>query len=268
MPPAPGYNLLGVTVHATNYAAAVETIVEAAKAKRAFSCSALAVHGVMTAAMHPPHSARLNTFDLITPDGQPVRWALNWLHGARLADRVYGPFLTHQLCYRAASEGLRLFFYGSDEATLASLARELRKEMPNLQIVGLRPSRFRRATEQEWLEDAEAIRRAQPDIVFCGLGCPRQEIWVYEMREYIRAPLIAVGAAFPFLARRLAMAPRVMQRLGFEWLFRLCREPLRLWRRYLLLNPLFVFGVLIQKFGKRYGKKDEKNVIVPAERWS
>jgi len=268
MPPAPGKKLLGVTVHPTNYSAAVEAIVDAAKAKRALSCTALAVHGVMTGALHPLHRARLNTFDLVTPDGQPVRWALNWLHHAGLRDRVYGPFLTHHLCQRAASEGLRLFFYGSDEATLTALKRELLKEMPNLQIAGTRASRFRRATEAEWLDDAQAIRAAQPDIVFCGLGCPRQETWVYEMREYINAPLIAVGAAFPFLARRLAMAPRVMQQIGLEWLFRLGREPLRLWRRYLLLNPLFVFGILLQKCGRRFGARDEKNAVVPAERWS
>lgn len=260
--------LLGVTVHPTTYVEAVELIVQAARARRAFACTALAVHGLMTGAMDAVQRARLNSFDLVTPDGQPVRWALNWLHQAQLEDRVYGPFLMQRLCARAAADGLRVYFHGSDADTMESLLRELRRELPNLQIAGYRLSRFRRATEREWLEDVEAIRTARPDLVFCGLGCPRQETWVYEMREYIRLPLIAVGAAFPFLAGRQPMAPAWMQRAGLEWLFRLGREPGRLWRRYLLLNPLYVAGILLQKLGVRFNRTTVPQPLLKAERWS
>lgn len=260
--------ILGVGVHAVDYATAVELIAAAAREKRPFAVSALAVHGVMVGANDPVHRARLNALDLVTPDGQPVRWALNWLYRAGLRDRVYGPFLTRHLCARAAADGLRVFFYGSDQATLSALEAAVRRDWPTLQIAGMRSSRFRRATEAEWQEDVTAIRAANPDIVFCGLGCPRQEIWAYEMRESLSMPLIAVGAAFPFLAGKLAMAPSWMQRLGLEWLYRLSREPRRLWRRYLVYNPQYVFGVWMQKLRLRRATENPAGVAIPTERWS
>lgn len=261
-------NVLGILVHPTTYTRAVDDIVKAAKAKESFSVSALAVHGVMTGALDCQHRTRLNRFNLVTPDGQPVRWALNWLHHCGLADRVYGPFLTRDLCARAEQEGLRVFFYGSDEATLSALSAALREKCPALKIAGTRPSRFRRATEQEWMEDVAAIRAQNPDIIFCGLGCPRQEIWVDEMRAFQAAPLIAVGAAFPFLAGRLSMAPTPMQRFGLEWVYRLAKEPRRLWRRYVVYNPLFVAGVVLQKLGLRKFAPDPSGPPPRKERWS
>jgi len=262
-------NILGVRVHPTSYALAVREIVRAAKAKESFCVSALAVHGVMTGALDPQHRGRLNQFNLVTPDGQPVRWALNWLYDTDLSDRVYGPFLTRNLCARAAEEGLTVFFYGSDPATLSALTAALLQKHPTLKIAGTRPSRFRRATEDEWMEDVAAIRASNPDLIFCGLGCPRQEIWVHEMRAFQAAPLIAVGAAFPFLAGRLPMAPAWMQRLGLEWLYRLSREPRRLFRRYAVYNPLFVVGVLAQGLGLReFPTETSPGPLPPKERWS
>ncbi len=247
------HDVLGVRIHATHYAQAVDAIFEAAYARQAFAATALAVHGVMTGASDPEQRARLNSLDLVVPDGQPVRWALNWLYGTRLADRVYGPFLMRAVCERAANEGLRIFFYGSDEKTLGALIASLMRKFPALRIAGHRASRFARATTQQWDEDVAAIRAAAPDLVFCGLGCPRQETWVYEMREYISAPLIAVGAAFPLWAGVKSMAPAWMQQAGLEWFYRLSHEPLRLWHRYLVYNPLFVLGVLRQKFRRTSG---------------
>lgn len=246
MTPPPRYNLLGVGVHALDYARAVDTILEAAREKRALAVTALAVHGVMTGRDDPEQRERLNRLDLVTPDGQPVRWALNRLHHAGLADRVYGPFLTDRLCARAAVEKLPVFFYGSDDATLAALSTALTKRHPGLRIAGTRPSRFRRASESEWAEDAENLRASGAALVFCGLGCPRQEVWVYEMRAQVQRPLVAVGAAFAFWSGRQPMAPAWMQRAGLEWLFRLGREPRRLWRRYLLLNPRYAAAVFRQ----------------------
>lgn len=261
-------SILGVLVHPTNYARAVHEIVEAAKAKNSFSVSALAVHGVMTGALDRMHRLRLNQFDLVTPDGQPVRWALNWLYRSGLTDRVYGPFLTRDLCARAAKEGLSVYFYGSNPRTLSALSAALLEKHPTLKIAGVRASRFRRATEAEWMEDVAAIRATQPDLIFCGLGCPRQEIWVHEMRAFQAAPLIAVGAAFPFLAGQLAMAPAWMQRLGLEWFYRLTREPSRLWRRYAVTNPLFVAGLMAQKLGLRKFPVETAGPSPTKERWS
>lgn len=264
----PPHSILGVQVHPTNYARAVSDIVAAARARQSFAVSALAVHGVMTGALDPMHRTRLNQLDLVTPDGQPVRWALNWLYRCDLTDRVYGPFLTRDLCARAATEGLQVFFYGSDSDTLAALRAALLQKHPTLKIAGTRPSRFRRATEVEWMEDVAAIRATNPDLIFCGLGCPRQEIWVHEMRAFQAVPLIAVGAAFPFLAGRLAMAPAWMQRLGLEWLYRLAREPRRLFRRYAVYNPLFVAGVFAQRWALRDFSTEITGPSPVKERWS
>ena len=262
----PRHSILGVHIHATDYAKATETIVEAAKNKKAFAASAMAVHGVMTGVTNAVHRGRLNSLEYLVPDGQPVRWALNSIYKANLADRVYGPFLTKAVCARAEQEGLRVYFYGSDETTLTALREKLGELYPRLIIAGSRPSRFRRATGAEWKSDVTALREAAPDIVFCGLGCPRQEIWVYEMREYISAPLVAVGAAFPFIAGKLQMAPAWMQRSGLECFYRFSREPLRLLRRYLIFNPMFVAGILLQKIGL-YAASHRTCPKSPAQRW-
>jgi exopolysaccharide biosynthesis WecB/TagA/CpsF family protein len=247
MTPFSRFSILGVGVHAVDYTQAVTAVIAAAKNHVPFSVTALAVHGVMTGVDDAEQRARLNHFDLVAPDGQPVRWALNWLHRAKLQDRVYGPFLMLRLCEQAAYEKLRVFLYGSDSATLEALAQSLCSRFPGLIIAGTRPSRFRQATEDEWSEDVKAIKDSQTDLVFCGLGCPKQEVWVYEMHQYLTCPAVAIGAAFSFWSGRQKMAPRWMQRLGLEWLYRLSREPRRLWRRYLILNPRYVAGVVWQK---------------------
>jgi exopolysaccharide biosynthesis WecB/TagA/CpsF family protein len=262
------FNILGVGVHALDYQQATDCIIEAARGKRPFAVTALAVHGVMTGRDDPNHRTRLNRLDLITPDGQPVRWALNWLHKTKLTDRVYGPFLTLRVCERAAAEGLSIFLYGSDAETLGALSAALRRRCPNLSIAGTRPSRFRQATEEEWAGDVAAIRTSNADVVFCGLGCPRQETWVYEMRSQLDRPLIAVGAAFAFWSGRQAMAPAWMQRVGLEWLFRFSREPTRLWRRYLILNPRYLAGLARQTLCPRTFDPPATPPEPPLLRWS
>jgi exopolysaccharide biosynthesis WecB/TagA/CpsF family protein len=246
-------NVLGVGVDAVDYATATDTIIAAAHAGRPFAATALAVHGVMTGCDDASQRARLNQLDLVTPDGQPVRWALNWLHRAALRDRVYGPFLMLHVCERAAAEGLPIFLFGSDASTLSRLAHALRARFPRLIVAGMQPSRFRLASEVEWADDVRWLRESGAKIVFCGLGCPRQEAWVHAMRSRLAMPLVAVGAAFALWAGVQAMAPAWMQRAGLEWLFRLTREPQRLWRRYLVHNPRFAVGVLRQKFSSAPG---------------
>jgi N-acetylglucosaminyldiphosphoundecaprenol N-acetyl-beta-D-mannosaminyltransferase len=241
------YDVLGVAVSAVDYAGATRMILDAAHQQRSFAATALAVHGVVTGHRDPWQRIRINALDLVTPDGQPVRWALNWLHDTSLIDRVYGPFLMLHVCERAAAENLSVFLYGSDAAVLAALSRSLQTRFPTLRIAGTRPSRFRHATEAEWQDDVRALGASGADIVFCGLGCPRQEAWVYEMRPHLRRPLVAVGAAFAFWAGRQPMAPRWMQRAGMEWLFRLAHEPRRLAGRYAFTNPWFLVNLLRQK---------------------
>ncbi len=239
-------NLLGIGIDAVDYEAAVEKIIGAAHQCRGYTVSALAVHGVMTGVMDSAHGARLNQLDLVVPDGQPVRWALNRLYGLRLKDRVYGPTLTLKVCERAAREGLSLYLYGSKATVLETLCENLRERFPDLKIAGMQPSRFRQVSEQEKREIAETIVASGANIVLVGLGCPRQEVWVYEYKDLIARPMLAVGAAFDFHAGTQPQAPTYLQQRGLEWLYRLVHEPRRLWKRYLLLNPLYLLMVAKQ----------------------
>ena len=238
-------NIIGILIDAVDYKSSVERIVQAAQQRRAMAVSALAVHGLMTGVLQREYKYRLNHFDLLVPDGQPVRWALNLLHGARLRDRVYGPNLMLALCSRAEEEGLGVFLYGCTREVLCGLRRSLDHRFPSLRIAGMESSKFRRLSAEERTELIARIHSSGAAIVFVGLGCPRQEIWAYELREALSVPLVAVGAAFPFFAGTVAQAPKWMQDRGLEWLFRLLAEP-RLWRRYLFLNPLYVFLVALQ----------------------
>lgn len=234
------FNLLGVLINGVDYEAAVNKIVMAAREGRALGVSALAVHGVMTGVLDQQHRYRLNQLELVVPDGQPVRWGLNLLHGTRLSDRVYGPNLMLKTCEAAAEHELGVFLFGGKEELLSELESRLLDKFPNLKIVGKMPSRFRTIDAEEKQELVQAIRESGADICMVGLGCPRQEVWAYEFKDEVSMPVLAVGAAFNFHAGQLEQAPSWMQRLGLEWLFRLSREPGRLWRRYLYLNPAYL----------------------------
>jgi N-acetylglucosaminyldiphosphoundecaprenol N-acetyl-beta-D-mannosaminyltransferase len=240
-------NVLGVLVDVVDYDAAVEQVTDAARKRRPYALTALAVHGVMTGVTDPTHNARLNSFDLATPDGQPVRWALNLLHRAGLADRVYGPTLTLRVLARCAEEGLPVYLYGSTEQTLARLVSALDRMLPDLKLAGVEPSKFRLAQPGEDIEIADRIRTSGAHLVLVGLGCPRQEVFAYAMRPLLDMPLMAVGAAFDYHAGLLRRPPAWMQRAGLEWLWRLGLEPRRLWRRYVLLNPAYVVRLVGQR---------------------
>jgi N-acetylglucosaminyldiphosphoundecaprenol N-acetyl-beta-D-mannosaminyltransferase len=242
-------NVLGVLVDATDYAAATDQVVAAAHERRPLALTALAVHGVMTGVLDPAHNARLNSFDLVTPDGQPVRWALNLLHGAGLTDRVYGPTLTLHVLARFADEGLPVYLYGSTEETLARLIPALERMFPALKIAGVEPSKFRAVQPGEDAEIADRIRSSGARLVLVGLGCPRQEVFTYAMRPLLDVPLMAVGAAFDYHAGLLRKPPPWMQRAGLEWFWRLGLEPKRLWRRYVILNPAYLARLAAQKTG-------------------
>lgn len=240
------HNILGIQISAVDYAAAVEQIIQAAHARRSFGVSALAVHGVMTGVQDPVHAYRLNRLDLVVPDGQPVRWALNLLYHTDLPDRVYGPNLTLKVCERAAAEGLPLYLYGSRDEVLAQFRANLTARYPKLQIAGMQPSRFRQVSAEEKCQIVAQIQKSGAAIVLVGLGCPRQEVWVYEHLGRLPMPMLAVGAAFDFHAGTLSQAPAHLQAAGLEWAYRLLHEPRRLWKRYILLNPQYVALLTLQ----------------------
>jgi N-acetylglucosaminyldiphosphoundecaprenol N-acetyl-beta-D-mannosaminyltransferase len=257
------HNVLGIRIDAVDYEAAVEKIAEAAAAKQPLAVSALAVHGVMTGATDRTHRFRLNQHDLVVPDGQPVRWALNLLHGTKLCDRVYGPTLMLKTCQRAAEQGLPIFLFGGSEELLQQLSDKLLEKFPQLKIAGTQASKFRCMSEEERDETVANIKASGAAITLVGLGCPRQEVWAYEYRDALSMPILAVGAAFNFHAGLLPQAPPRLQRWGLEWFYRLVQEPRRLWKRYLILNPLYLSMLAMQKCGiKRY---DPENADQPTE---
>ena len=245
------YNVLGVGVSAVDYEAVVSKILSAARGKQPLAVSALAVHGVMTGVADRCHRYRLNQIDVICPDGQPVRWALNLLHAVNLADRLYGPRLMMETCRAAAAEGLPIFLFGGRVDTLDKLSGRLLEQIPNLQIAGRRASLFRKLTPDEWDELVKEVRDSGARVLLVGLGCPRQEVFVFEVRDAVSIPTLAVGAAFSLHSGELAQAPPLMQRWGLEWLFRLVQEPRRLWRRYLYLNPAYLGLLALQLLGVR-----------------
>ena len=250
-------NVLGILVNAVNYEAAVSKVIDAARARKPMSVSALAVHGVMTGVLDSTHRYRLNHIDLVLPDGQPVRWALNWLYNTGLPDRVCGPVAMLQICERAAEEGLSIYLYGSTNLVLDALSKNLCQRFPKLIIAGMQPSKFKTISLEEKQKIAQEIRNSGAAITFVGLGCPRQEVWVYEYRDNLSMPLIAVGAAYDFHSGNVTKSPDFLGKLGLEWLFRLIMEPRRLWQRYVLLNPLYIWLFLLQALKlKQFDPKD------------
>lgn len=236
----PKLDVVGVRISRTDYDEACTAILAAAAARRPVLVTALAVHGTIEAARDRAFGSQIEQFDLVLPDGQPIRWALRLVHGARLADRVYGPELMMRLCSRARETGISVYLYGSTPDTVTKLKTSLLRSLRGLAIVGCEPSLFRPLTSEEDREFVERIERSGAGIVFIGLGCPRQEQFAFAHRETIRAVQVCVGAAFDFHAGTKRQAPRWMQDRGLEWLFRLCQEPRRLWRRYAVTNSLFL----------------------------
>ncbi len=256
-------NVLGLPIAAVDYDAAVARVIAAGKRNTTYAVSALAVHGVMTGVLDEAHGYRLSQFEMLVPDGQPVRWALRWLHGLSLPDRVYGPNLMLRTCEAAANEQLPIFLFGSTQQTLDLLSANLKEMFPDLIIAGFHPSQFRQLSEPEKHNVVEQIRNSGAQICFCGLGCPRQEVWAFEYRKALSMPILAVGAAFDFHAGTLAQAPPWLQRNGLEWAFRFLKEPSRLWRRYVYLNPLYLSLILLQWTKLR--RRDTANNRPPVE---
>jgi N-acetylglucosaminyldiphosphoundecaprenol N-acetyl-beta-D-mannosaminyltransferase len=210
--------------------------------------TAAAVHLVMVAREDPETRAALLRDDVLAvPDGQPLAWALQAL-GHRDASRVYGPALMAAYLERSVASGVRHFLYGGqNEGALVQLTLELRRRFPGVRIVGGYAPPFRPLTAEEEDRVVEDVRRSRADVVWVGIGQPKQEKWMARMRDRLDAPvLVGVGAAFDFHAGLLPQAPDWMQRAGLEWLFRLAHEPRRLFRRYARYNPLFVAAFLRQ----------------------
>jgi N-acetylglucosaminyldiphosphoundecaprenol N-acetyl-beta-D-mannosaminyltransferase len=247
----PRVNILGVGISAINLQDAIDAIEGWIARREPHYVNVCTVQTVMECQTSPLLRRLVNSSGLSTPDGMPLVW-LSRLHGHRDADRVYGPDLMLALCERSAATGHRHFFYGGAPGIADRLARRLLERFPGLHVVGTHAPPFRPADAEEDRTVLDAINAAAPDIIWVGLGTPKQDYWVARHRAQLSAAaLIAVGAAFGFHSGVLRQAPRWMQRSGFEWLFRLGQEPRRLAYRYLVYNPLFVAKVALQLTGLR-----------------
>ncbi len=210
------------------------------------------VHAVMEAHDDPEMLAALDSATLVVPDGMPVVWAANLL-GERLRDRVYGPELMLRYSDRCARLGHRVWLYGGrDQGSLVQLALSMRRRHPDIKVVGGYSPPFRPLTAEEEANIASEINAARPDVLWVGIGVPKQEKWMARMRDRLDVPVMCgVGAAFDFHSGRVSMAPRWMQERGLEWVYRTAQEPRRLLPRYLYTNPRFVAGFARQYLAER-----------------
>jgi N-acetylglucosaminyldiphosphoundecaprenol N-acetyl-beta-D-mannosaminyltransferase len=249
-------SVLGVELAHTDYGETMDVMDGlVARGERGYVC-AVAVHAVMVARQDPEMADALANSTLTVPDGMPLVWAMNLL-GHDLNERVYGPELMKRYNARCVEKGHRVWLYGGrDQGSLAQLALNMRHENPGIQIVGGYSPPFRPLTEDEEQWVVDDINRTKADVVWVGIGQPKQEVWMREMRDRVDAPmLVGVGAAFDFHAGLVPQAPAWMQTVGLEWAFRLLQEPRRLWRRYARYNPRFVAGFARQYTGARMRRR-------------
>lgn len=251
--------VLGVGISATTYQEVCERTSEWIGETRALRANGVipqtryvcltSVYPIMTARSDTAFRRIVNAADLATPDGMPVVWAMRSF-GRHGQTRVYGPTLMLRLCERASREAHRVFLYGGRPETLGALERNLLGRFPELSIVGRYAPPFRPLTTEEDAAVTRTILESRAEIVFVGIGAPKQERWMDgHTKSLPGVVMFGVGAAFDFHAGRVRQAPTWMQRNGLEWLYRLTTEPKRLWRRYLLVTPLFLPLWLLQLAG-------------------
>jgi N-acetylglucosaminyldiphosphoundecaprenol N-acetyl-beta-D-mannosaminyltransferase len=251
----PKVDVLGVPLALTDYRRTMEWMDAMVGARRRGYICCAPVHTVMLCREDPDLRAAVLRSSMTVPDGQPLVWALRAL-GHPLPDRVYGPDLMAAYCERSTLNGTSQYLYGGrDLEALRRLERSLLDRYPGLRIAGGHSPPHRPLQADEEREVAERINRARPDVVWVGIGVPKQEKWMARMREALEAPvLVGVGAAFDFHAGLVPQAPPSLQRAGLEWAYRLAREPRRLWRRYLAYNPRFVTSFARQYARRRLGR--------------
>jgi exopolysaccharide biosynthesis WecB/TagA/CpsF family protein len=240
-PPPPRKPIFGVSVSVTDYDQVTRYVIDAARRRQGAVVDLMSVHGLAASFRSESFRTMLNGMDVVAPDGQPVRWALNRFHRARLSDRVYGPELTLRVCGAAAEAGVGVYLYGGTPDVLDKFSTNLTARFPSLRIAGAESPPFRALTPEEDEAVVKRIEQSGAGIVLVGLGCPKQEVFAFEHRDRVRAVMLCVGAAFDFHAGTKRMAPPVMQRFALEWLYRLCQEPRRLAGRYLVHNSIFLY---------------------------
>jgi N-acetylglucosaminyldiphosphoundecaprenol N-acetyl-beta-D-mannosaminyltransferase len=236
-------SILGTPVAVVDYESAIEESRRLAGEDRPASVAASNTHIIALARHRRDFGEVMRRFDLVLPDGMPLRWSLN-AQGAKLPDRVYGPYFMEKMI-RATPRPWRHFFFGGTEETLRDLTAHLREIQPEIEIAGTLSPPFRKWSGEDETEFARAIAESKADFIWVALGGERQERWIIDnLGRHARGVFFAVGDAFVLLAGQRAFAPAWMQRLGITWAYRLWQEPRRLWRRYTQFNSLFLFYTL------------------------
>ena len=245
----PRPQVLGVPVSVLTLNEALTTIDQwIAQGEPNYVCT-LDVHALMESQSTPDVRNIYRSAAMVTPDGMPLVWLLH-RSGYPAADRICGPDLMPAVFRHSQGRGYRHFLYGSSETTLSLLQEKLGHNFPGARIVGCYSPPYRALTREEEREVDRAVNAADPDIVWVGLGAPKQDRWMAAHRPALKAPvLIGVGAAFDMLAGRVTRAPRFLQRTGCEWMFRIAQEPRRLSRRYLESNSKFAMMLIGEKLG-------------------
>ena len=241
--------ILGMRVDATSYKSATQDIVEWGRAGASRYICIANTHMAMESYDDDKFRRIVNAADIVTPDGMPIVWGLQFL-GVKRPSRVYGPDLTLSVLEAAEREELGIGFYGGSPETLAKLKTVVMERFPALKISYATSPPFRPPMPEEDTRVVDDMNASEVRVLFVGLGCPKQERWMAEHVGRIRAVMVGVGAAFDFIARVKPQAPRWMMGAGLEWVFRLANEPGRLWRRYLRQNPRFVALFALQLLGK------------------
>jgi len=248
----PRINILGVGVSALTLSQAINQVTAWIESRACQYVSICTVHTIMECRRNERVRQAVNRAGLAAPDGMPLVWLSKW-KSRQPVNRVYGPDFMLALCERSAARGYRHYFYGGAADVPELLATRLRTRFPGLNIVGTHSPPFRPLTAAEDADIIARINRTGADIVWVGLGAPKQDVWMAAHRSQLTAPvLIGVGAAFDFHTGRIPQAPKWMQQNGLEWLFRLWQEPKRLWYRYLVYNPLFILYILAQISGLKH----------------
>lgn len=245
-------NILGVGISPINMVMAIDQLRRWVAARERHYVSVCTVHTVMECHRDEALRRIVNAAGMTTPDGMPLVW-LSRLAGHAHVSRVYGPDLMLAEMEASQSSGHRHFLYGGRQGVADRLAEAMRRRFPGIEIAGTMTPPMGSARELCNAQTADRINQAGADIVWVGVSSPKQEQWMSCMRPMLEAPvLIGVGAAFDFHTGTVRQAPRFMQRAGLEWLFRLALEPRRLWRRYLVDNPWFLFEVARQALHLRH----------------
>ncbi len=245
------FNILGVRISAVNLKTATDQIEQwIANRTKVYVCVA-AVATLMDCQKDKEYCNIVNNADMVTPDGMPLVW-LGRRRSLKTIGRTYGPDLMNMLCALSENKAYKHFFYGGSSQANRLLTKSLKDRFPKLLIAGQYAPAFMACKQKEKSQVIEQINASGADVLWVGLGSPKQDFWMALHRGEITVPvIIGVGAAFDFLSGTKAQAPRWMQKSGLEWLFRLCCEPWRLWRRYLLGNICFLYLLIIKELFRK-----------------